>query len=336
MNKQVLNETINKYVRENLSPKTEQREYISKKYVELQGFLSDNCFQTGSYARFTATDPVHDLDTIHPSKESTILDNPQIVVDSLYALLEDAYSKSPISKIKKISRQTHSVTIEFADCPESFSIDVVPAIELSELNEYGDPFYVVPEILRLNTYRRHIRYENEKENPIGWIKSDPRGYIKAASDMNDQNPNFRYSAKLGKKWRHECKMAYGDAYSFKSFHFELMFYRYFDENQGATTLDAIIDCIGQISQALHIPQFQDRADSNQYVDEYVRNLISTEKQLILKLQAEAYSILQKLPSAESVEELLSLLDNFIKVEKQNTRITPPAIVVNSPRQPWGY
>ncbi len=62
MNDQILNQAINHYIKENLSPKQEQRDYITAKYAELRDFLSGNCFQAGSYARYTATDPVHDLD----------------------------------------------------------------------------------------------------------------------------------------------------------------------------------------------------------------------------------------------------------------------------------
>jgi len=48
MNDKELNETINKYIRENLSPKERQRNYITQKYDELRGFLNGYCFQSGS------------------------------------------------------------------------------------------------------------------------------------------------------------------------------------------------------------------------------------------------------------------------------------------------
>ncbi len=81
MNDERLNQIINKYISDNLSPTQEQRDYITEKYEELNNMLSGNCFQTGSYARFTAGNPVHDLDTFHPVRDASIEDDPSVVID---------------------------------------------------------------------------------------------------------------------------------------------------------------------------------------------------------------------------------------------------------------
>ncbi len=337
MNDQDLNGVVNKYIKENLSPKPDQKNYISQKYEELQVFLKGSCFQSGSYARFTAHNPVHDLDVIHPVADRSLQYHPSVVIDGLYAALEEGYSNSTITKVKRIYRQSHSVTVEFADTQEDFSIDVVPAIELTDdLNEFNQPFYLVPEILRLNKYNRNRRYEEETDNPIGWIKSDPRGYIRAALDMNEANSDFRHTAKLLKSWRHNCKVVYGDDFCLKSFHLEQIIYEHFTSNNGVSTIDAVIDCFGAVTGCLSQPQFPDRADSNRYIDEYINDLTQEQRQLILSKQAEAYEIIRKLPGCENEQEIVNCLEKLLLVRKQTSTGFIPATHAVTPRQPWSY
>lgn len=338
MNDEQLNQIINKYISENLSPTQVQRDYITEKYDELRTFLSGNCFQTGSYARFTAVNPVHDLDTFHPVRDTSIKDDPSVVIDGLYGLLEKAYSESTKTKVKKISRQTHSVTIEFADAPQGdFSIDVVPAIELNEKNEYGDPLYCVPEILLLNKHNRQRRYEAADDKSMSWIKSDPRGYIKAASDLNNENSAFRYTSKWLKSWRHECKLEFGDDFRFKSFHLEQIIFNYFVEHPDATTLEAAIDCMGSLPTFLDTPQFPDRADPEIFIDEYITSLTHEERRLILRLQAEAYAILRKIPGCTTEQEVINRIKELLTIKKQSPPSSSgPSNRTIIPSPPWGY
>ncbi len=337
MNDEAINQVINKYVKEHLSPKEKQREYISEKYVELWGFLKGSCFQTGSYARYTAIDPVHDLDVIHPVADVSLQDNPSLVIDALYAILEEEYSASA-TRIKKIYRQSHSVTVEFDNATEEFSIDVVPSIELpNEQNEYKQPFYLVPEILPLNKHNRQLRYEKSVEEPIGWIKSDPRGYIKAASDLNEKNSDFRHSAKLVKSWRHACKMNYGDDFCLKSFHLEQIVFNIFSDNEGILALDAITEALAAIPGNISEPQIQDRADSERYIDDYVEGFTQEQKKLILNLQAEAYAVVRKLSGCQTEQEVMENLDRFLAVRKKTTNSSVlPIAAPTIPRQPWSY
>jgi hypothetical protein len=246
MSDKEIDEVIIQYVKDNLSPKAIERDYITEKYEELKIFLKGSCFQSGSYARYTAISPVHDLDVIHPVFDITIEEDPGIVLDSVYSLLEEGYQNSKISKIKGINRQSHSITVEFADCENPFSIDVVPAIELADepLNEFDEPFYRVPEILLLNHTNRQKRYANEESIP--WIKTDPRGYKRASKDLNDENPNFRYATIIAKSWRYQCKNVYGDSFKLKSFHLELIFHKYFTDNPDTSLTTAIIDGFGLV------------------------------------------------------------------------------------------
>ncbi len=337
MDADAIHKVVNKYVRDNLSPKPEQRDFITAKYEELRGFLNGRCFQSGSYPRYTAIDPVHDLDVIYPVIDASVKDNPSLLLRNLLTNLQLKYKNSS-TKVKRIYAQTHSVTIEFEGAPEeTFSIDVVPAIELADKNEYGQPIYQVPEILKLNKHNREQRYQNASTNPIGWIKTDPRGYVQAASDLNEANADFRHATKLLKGWRHACKMAYGDDFRLKSFHLEQIVYAYFVENPGCTTVEAAIDCLAALPGDINEPQFTDRADATRYIDEYVADLSRDERQLILRLQAEAFSCVRQIPASTNEQAIIHCLESLITVGKQSS--TTPVFAAPSPRsvaphQPW--
>lgn len=339
-----ISQFIDNYVRKNLSPKSEQRDYITKKYGELCGFLENDCFQSGSYARFTAIDPVHDLDIIYVLPDDTVLSNPQKVMAELRTILLEAYKNSKISKIKEIIAQTHSVTIVFDDddAPESFSIDVVPAVTSdSETNEFGDPIYIVPEILKANHQKRVERYENEAKNPIGWIKSDPKGYISAATKHDaDTKGTFRKAVKVIKSWRHKQKVDHEDDFMLKSFHLELICVEFFESNPSANTLEAIAGSLALLADRLSEPHYPDRADKTQYIDQYVEDKLTDEgRQLILGLQNEASGLVASLSRAGSVTEVATLLDKLTSVEEIGVTAAPTftqRVVVPAPSQPWSY
>ena len=330
MNDAAINQVINNYVRDNLSPKPGHRAYISAKYEALCTLLGGGCFQSGSYARFNAINPVHDLDIIYVVRNATVKLDPRRFMEALAAKIKN----SGIPGIKDVQVQTHSVTIIFDDGDADFSIDVVPALELMERNIYHETLYEVPEILKLNQHNRARRYQNAAVRPISWVKTDPRGYIRAASALNDTNPNFRHATKFGKGWRHFCKMAYEDDFKFKSFHFEQMFFRFFTDHPGASTTDAIIVCLGAIPTALEQPQFKDRANDKVFIDEYVRELDGKQKSLVARLQAEAYAQAVRLPGAANPHELHKMLNELLHVERPKP--SDAATVVARPRQPWGY
>ena len=332
MNDSSINDAVNNYVRDHLSPKPEQREYISEKYNELKLFLGGVCFRTGSYARYTAIDPVHDLDVIYPVTNVAVRDNPTILVNQLLAQLKEQY-KASSTKIKQIYAQTHSVTIELADSPGGdFSIDAVPAIALTEKNNDGHSLFLVREFQRLNHRNRQQRYERSAERPIGWIKSDPRGYIKAASDLNDANGDFRHATKLIKGWRHACKMAYQDDFKLKSFHLERIVSLYFESNQDSSTVEAIVACLVGLPDYLDQAQIPDRADSGRLIDEYVNEISVPERNLILRLQGGALAIAKQLPLCSSDEEVSSNITALTTVVKPRTGT--PATRSVTPRQPW--
>jgi len=341
-----ISQFVDNYVRKNLSPKSEQRDYITKKYAELCGFLGSGCFQIGSYARFTAIDPVHDLDVIYVLPDTFVISHPEKAMEQLRQKLIDAYKNSKNSKVKEIIAQTHSVTIVFDDddMPEPFSIDVVPAVAADdEINEFGDPIYLVPEILKASHQKRLERYENAARNPIGWIKSDPRGYISAARLLDTAtNGTFRKTVKVVKSWRHKEKVAHEDAFMLKSFHFELICVEFFTSNPRANTLEAITGTIALLADRLDAPHYPDRADNTQFIDQYIEDKMTDEaRQLILGLQKEAAGLIAKLSEANSVTEVATLLDKLTSIEDTSwtpapVYTQPQRVAVPAPSQPWGY
>lgn len=340
MNDEAINNAVNDYIRGHLSPKARQRAYITLKYGELKGFLSGHCFRSGSYPRYTAIHPVHDLDVIYPVTDMAVLSNPTALLNKLCGQLQEQYKNSQ-TKVRRIYAQTHSVTVELADSPIGvFSFDIVPAIELDETNEYDECLYLVPEILRLNRYNRQRRYEqlakSPEENPIEWIKSDPRGYIQAASDLNDQNSDFRHTAKLMKSWRHACKMAYKDDFRLKSFHLEQVVSRHFIDNPGCSTVEAVIDCFAALPSYLGEPQFPDRADHSKFIDEYVAKLTREQYQLILRLQADAFAVVRRLPASARDQDVVELLQSLTTNQRGDPTVAVPVTREVTPRQPWGY
>lgn len=340
MTESALNNTINTFVKEHLSPKPLQRSFITEKYKELSGFLAGNCFQAGSYARFTAIHPAHDLDVIYVTSDVSVTDDPSGVIRELLQLLESSYGKSKITRLKKIYAQTHSVTVEFEDGPEEFSIDIVPAIELlsNDSNEYGDSLYRVPEILTLNRHNREHRYamamEHPMESPIKWIRSDPRGYVQAASDLDSLNENFRHTAKLLKGWRHACKEVHGDMFKLKSFHLEQIVFSYFFENPKATTVEAAVNFLEVLPNCITTPHIVDRANPDRCIDEYVEKLTAIERQLILREQSEAYNIIRLLASSDSEQQVFDQLCKIIGEKKRALPITALPTLMITPRQPW--
>jgi hypothetical protein len=124
MNEVTINSFIDRYVRDHLSPRPEHREYISKKYEAVCGVLGGTCFQVGSYARYTAIYPVHDLDLIYVVNDVTIKNDPVRFMEALRVKLQ----KAGIKGVKKVYMQTHSVTLLFddADGGAEFTIDIVP------------------------------------------------------------------------------------------------------------------------------------------------------------------------------------------------------------------
>lgn len=334
MEASAINSVVNQYISDNLSPKPEQRDYIDDKYDELKAILDGNTFRSGSYARYTAIDPVHDLDVIYPVDDRNLETDPNSTIQSVLNLLRTGYAKSS-TRVKSIEVQTHSVTVLLADAPDGdFSIDVVPAVKIDELNNYGDNLFMVPEILQLNHHNREQRYLSaSSDKPIGWIKSDPKGYRKAATVMNASNSNFRHAVKLVKRWRHACKMEYKDQFRLKSFHLEQIVYNYFTDHPQATTIEAVTESLASLPYYLRMPQIADRADPLKFIDEYIGVLTTEQRHLILKHQSQALDYTIKLGAQDTPKAVVEQLKKIL-VMTPLADASPPRQV--SPNRPWAF
>jgi hypothetical protein len=324
-----LNSQLNDHISTNFSPKPEDRIYISGKYEAIKAVVGSNVFQSGSYGRFTAIYPVHDLDVIYVCSDPLLQNDPLRFMQELKTKLSAAH----IDGVKSINVQTHSVTIEFNDAATPFGIDIVPALQLGERNNYNEPLYLVPEILMVNHQKRQQRYINAAAKPIDWVKSDPRGYIHAASDLNNANLNFRHAVKLVKAWRHAAKKMHKDLFKLKSFHLELIVTNYFLFHPLATTAEAVVESLGELGSSLTTPSIRDRADRLSFVDGYVAELTQVERQLIYSLQAKAHNAAGEILAAEDSQELRSAISSLTDVS--NDQIAAPvSSAAARPQQPW--
>jgi len=309
MRKQDLNNLLREYVKNNLSPTKEERELASSLYNAFKSALGQNCFLTGSYARFTAIRPLHDLDIIFVAGKFDPNNlNPQAILSDLQRTIQSSF-KNPTTYKVKIALQTHSITISFIENgTEKIAVDIVPALISGEKNEFGDDIYFVPEILHAGWHKRQTLYEDfaktKKTEIDWWIKSDPKGYIKATSILDEKNNDFRKVAKFVKRWKHNCKEA-DDNFGLKSFHIEQVIFGTFRQNSAFDITDAIFKFFCDLPQIISYPQIKDRADQKRFIDDYLNNLTDLQKENIIKARDSFLIKWEYLSEAPRIADLLA-------------------------------
>jgi adenylyl/guanylyl cyclase-like protein with sensor domain/SMODS domain-containing protein len=309
------------YAKTRLSPTRAERTAISTRYDQLQEFLQGRTFQSGSYARFTSTTPVNDLDVIYVLPDELLkqvrtalaaVDPAKLdirrIVDSLAEELRKHYGTTATVKA-----QPHSVGIFFGKKHE-FSIDVVPAAPTE-----GDKFWI-PEVARTSVARRRELYRSwqaqvRTQTPPGpnWIKSHPKGYITQASTLDQSTEGrFRKAAKVVKKWRWSCKRA-NDAFRLKSFHLELAVTRWFQRNPNSRCIEGIRGVVSELDELIASPQFRDLADEAQFVDQYVTTLTDADRALLRRQFEHAQFLWAEVERAKSADEVRKALEAFLGV-----------------------
>lgn len=295
------------HAKNSLSPKQKERDFVTAVYEHICKALGNNCIQIGSYPRFTASHPLHDLDVLYILGNMTaFLENPMDILSDLQKTLQSYFKENTDYKIT-FGLQTHSVTLSFIDekGEEYFGIDVVPAYS-SGKNEFDLDMYVVPEIVKMKRTKRQGYYSKKAmaHEAVGWVKTDPRGYIKIASNLNEQNDDYRKTVKFIKKWKHNASSNNQDI-KLKSFHIEQIVVGIFLRTPEITMFDAIFEFFCNLPRYIEKPQIPDRADSSKYIDEYLDEL--TNEQRTLLLQARDYFLisLENYAHDSSVIELLS-------------------------------
>lgn len=306
MRKNEINALFRDYVREHLSPTEPERGFVSSVYESVQNLLGEaNCLQIGSYPRFTAITPLHDLDVLYILGQwDASAADPSEALDDLQMRLESGY-ENPTQYDVEISRQTHSITLKFFDEEqEVFSVDIVPAY-ISGTNEFGNDIYVVPEIVtKSHGDRKRILTEVSKgTHRMEWIKSDPRGYITVARQVNQSNDDFRKSVKLVKGWRASCKNMDED-FPLKSFHLEQAMTRDFLRNPNMEIFDAVFNFFCDLPSLIQRGQIPDRADPGKNIDAYVESFSDEQKEQIIQARDFFLIKLEGIAEGADISDLL--------------------------------
>jgi predicted nucleotidyltransferase len=120
---------LNQREQKNASARQQEvREYLDTKFAIERSFL------TGSYARWTKTKPLKDVDiffVLRPGKNDYRSKAPSVVLSDFHAALIDRYGKD------KVKKQNRSISVNFGVTPDAddntdyrvISVDVVPAFE---------------------------------------------------------------------------------------------------------------------------------------------------------------------------------------------------------------
>ena len=338
MSDDVINNIIKKYVRENLSPTEDEQSYVSDKYDTLKEILGQSCFRAGSFARYTAVRPLHDLDVIWITDNPAVMDDPETVLRQLASHLRFEYQKRSGTK-PEITTQTHSVTLLFDDTEDEdgFSIDVVPAIHSFDpklKNEFGDPILIVPEILKMNHTNRAAFYASQHPGmDVSWIYTDPKGYISVAKNLDEEtNGDYRKAAKLVKAWRSGQKRALGDNWKLKAFNAEQVCAEEYGSDPSMNALDAVRTAFSVMpNYVANAPMIEDRAyaqlEEDKYIDEYLADadkVSDEDKQRILDRIREADQLIGQLPACANEAEVVAILERLIGQEEEEAPTVPVA------------
>ncbi len=173
----------------------EVREYLDTK------FDIDRSFLTGSYARWTKTKPLKDVDIffVFSSSESSYRDKvPSVILDDVHAALKEKYGDNT-------KKQNRSIGINFgvqADAEDNtdyrvMSVDVVPAFDKN--NDFEIP-----------------------DNGLGkWIKTNPQTHAEKATAAHQAYSNeWKGLVRMMKYWNNNPK--HGDRPIKPSFLIEVM------------------------------------------------------------------------------------------------------------------
>lgn len=166
---------LNKREQENASQRqNEVRDYLKTK------FGIDRSFLTGSYARYTKTKPLRDIDIFFVLKEAEKhyrSKDPSVILDDFHSALADKYGHSAVRK------QSRSINVDFgividADDKTDYrivSIDAVPAFATGDNYEIPDSkankwIKTNPEIHKKITTEVHQAYANEWKGIVRMVK----------------------------------------------------------------------------------------------------------------------------------------------------------------------
>lgn len=308
MKKNKLNTILRSYVKENLSPTSEDISFISEIYQSIKNVLGEaNCIQVGSYSRFTSVIPLHDLDIFYIIGEWNKVDvDPLEQLNILNDMLNKLYSP-PRGFNFETQLQSHSISIKFyVKNNEEFAVDIVPSL-IFDKNEFGKNMFYVPEIVKHKRGKLRENYyldSKNKHHKIHWIQTDPLGYIEESKRINDKNSDFRKSVKFLKSWKDRCKIDNVD-FKIKSFHIEQLLVNAFKNDSRLEIFDAIFYFFTDLKVHLKRPAIVDRANRSRFIDEYISELTPSQLDIIyIAIDA----ILIKFENIEEVASIESVIN----------------------------
>ncbi len=305
MTKDKFNSKLREYAK-TLSPKPNEQDLIGKIYQSFNDLFGvNNCIQIGSYPRFTSITPIHDLDILYIlGSWDENNHTPSATLQNLFNKINSSHV-NPTHYTKKVSLQTHSVTVEFWQSSTMIlSVDIVPAYSYGK-NEFNQDTYKVPEVIKERNHAKRNTLTWDASNSHSWINSDPRGYIKVATDVG-VNTDFRKVVKFVKRWKSNlCDK--DQNLKLKSFHLEQVVTKIFKQNQNIEIFDAIFTFFINLPTVINTPnQIQDRANSGKFIDDYLVKLTPDQKDKI-KYARDGFLIkLENLRDSDSVESLIAI------------------------------
>lgn len=310
MKKNEFSALLRNFARE-LSPTKEEQNIISDIYQSFCVLLGDNnCLQIGSYPRFTAVTPVHDLDILYIlGKWSEFEHDPSDALQELLKLINKDYI-NPTTYTIEVALQTHSVTVTYLQhSKEVLSVDIVPAYTYGH-NEFQLDKYKVPEILKKKHGKKRQEFYQKlysEHKQMDWISSDPRGYIKVASNIDQKSKgDFRKTAKTIKYWKAKLEEADKNL-KLKSFHLEQVVTGYFLHEPNTDIYDAIFKFFCELPTIISKPnQIPDRANNGKYIDDYIADLTQTQKDKIEQARDGFLIKLEEHTEEDPIEDLFEI------------------------------
>jgi len=153
---------------------TEVREYLDTKFGIFRSFL------TGSYARYTKTKPLKDIDIFFILKESEShyrSNVPSIILGDFHSALVDKYGKDAVRKQSRSINVDFGIVIDAEDNTDYrvVSVDVVPAFETATEYEIPDSdsgkwIKTDPEIHKEKATAAHQAYSSEWKGLVRMVK----------------------------------------------------------------------------------------------------------------------------------------------------------------------
>lgn len=153
---------------------TEVREYLQTKFAIERSFL------TGSYARYTKTKPLKDIDIFFVLKESERHYRgkaPSVVLTAFYDALVEKYGKSAVRKQGRSINVDFGVVIDADDNTDYriVSVDVVPAFEDGDDYEIPDDdsgkwIKTNPDVHAAKATAAHKAFSNEWKGLVRMVK----------------------------------------------------------------------------------------------------------------------------------------------------------------------